>query len=198
MKGRLLVLGVVALIVSALVVPAVVMASHEAEQEASTAYAETIHIVDKSGTNDYLVSKITFPEGIPGTTVSNPYNTHWDGDADVDDDPQFLDGAASEPVVLLKNTESDLNLKVWLAISDWVDGESEPGVVDGQDYELVPTTTTNIEAVTQTLSETGVTATVDTGYTIEATEHAALYLAIDLGSKVGTATSNISVLGEAV
>lgn len=162
----------------------VIAADNDALQEASTSKASTISIVSK--VSDSAITSITFPQGAPGATISNPYNN-----VDTDSDSQLLDDASSEPVVRLKNNHSG-TLNVWLEISDWTNG-----VVASENYELVATNTTNIEAVSSILSSNGLTASVDTSVSIPTTEYKALYLQLVLsGVADAIGSSTITILGE--
>jgi hypothetical protein len=161
----------------------VLAADNDATQEASTSQATTISIVRK--VNDTAVSTITFPQGSPGATVSDPYNS-----GDGSGDSQVLDPDNSEPVVRLKNTSGG-TLQVTLEITSWTDA------VDAEYYEIIDTTTTNVESVEQVLSADGTAAIVDTGATISNGAYKAIYLAIDLSADAGkSGTSTIAVLGE--
>lgn len=157
---------------------------HQATQQASTARATAISIVGKAA--DTAVGTITFPEGAAGAVISDPYNN-----VDGDTDPQVLDGSSSEPVVRLKNT-AGATLRVWLSIADWSNS-----IADSQHYELVATSTTNVDTVTTVLSSDGNAATVDTTETIDSDTYKALYLKLTLSSVAGkTGTSTLTILGE--
>lgn len=154
--------------------------------EAAMAQVTTIHIVAKGSEN--TVSTITFPQGAPSTTVSDPYN-----DQDTISDPQFLDTGSSDPVVRLKNTSTD-TLTITLNITDWTGN-----VVVSERYELVDTTTTNVNSVTQTLSSDGTANTVATGQSIAASGYKALYLEVTLGAAYGkSGSSTLTILGEII
>ena len=147
--------------------------------------ATTIHIVGKA--DNTAVGTITFPEGAPSAVISDPYN-NIDGSGD----PQFLDSSASEPVARLRNTDAG-NLLVTLEVSAWTNA------VASERYELVGTGTTNITSVTKNLCTAGCggTSTVQTGYTINASAYAALYLEITLSASAGkSGQSTLTVLGE--
>jgi hypothetical protein len=164
----------------------VLAADNDATQEASTARAATISVVGKVA--DTAVTSITFPQGSPGSTVSNPYNN-----VDTDSSSQFLDGTASEPVVRLKNT-AGLGYQVILEITSWTNS-----VADAEYYELVSTDTVNVAAVNDVLSSDGDYALVSTGVSIDSAAYKALYLSLDLSgvaNKIGTST--LSVLGESI
>jgi len=183
-KKILISAGVLVLAVVLIASTVVFAQDHTATQEASTSKVTTISIVGKVA--DTAVSTITFPEGAPSATVSDPYNN-----VDTDNDPQVVASSDSEPVVRLKNTSAG-TLKVWLGITDWTNG-----VVASQDYELVETTTTTVAAVEKVLSSNGNAATVDTTETIAASAYKALYLEIVLSTVAGkSSTSTLSVLGE--
>ena len=184
MKKRILTLGMVLALVAVLVVPSTVLASNTGTQNASTSQATTIEIVGKVA--DTAVGTITFPAGLPGATISAPYNS-------VDDtgDPQVLHATTSEPVVRLKNTSAG-TLTVVLQITTW--GNS---VVASEDYELVATTDTTVAVVDDVLSANGQAATVNTAQTIGAGLYKALYLEVVLSALAAkTGASTLSILGE--
>lgn len=161
-----------------------VFATNEATQQATTAQATTITIVGKVA--DTAVATITFPEGAPSATITIPYN-----DVDTVTDAQVLSATVSEPVVRLKNTSAG-TLTVWLGISTWTNG-----AVAAEDYKLVATGTTNIEAVDSVLSADGNSASVDTAVTMGTGTYKALYLGIDLSALAGVSgTSTLTILGE--
>lgn len=171
---------------AALAVSATVLAVDEniATQEASTSQVTTIHIVDK--VTDTAITTITFPEGAPSATVSDPYNN-----VNGDTDPQVVAAENSEPVVRLKNTSAG-TLNVWLEITTWTNG-----IAASQDYKLVDEATTNVSVVDDVLSADGNAASVDTEITMGAGTYKALYLELELSSVAGkTGTSTLSVLGE--
>jgi len=181
-----LVIALMAAMVGGMVAASFVFAAdNDATQEASTAQATTLHILRKA-TADTSVTTITFPEGAPNAEVQVPYN-----DVDGSDDPQVVASSDSEPVVRLKNTSAG-SLKAHLSITTWTNS-----TVAAQNFKLVATTTTNVNAVDDTLSSDGNAATVDTGVTIGADEYRALYLKVTLGANAGkTGNSTITVLGE--
>ena len=162
----------------------VLAADNDATQEASTSKASTISIVSK--VSDSTIASITFPQGVPGSTVSNPFNN-----IDTASDSQVLSATVSEPVVRLKNNHGG-TLKAWLEISDWTND-----VVASENYELVTEATTNIEAVAKTLSANGLATRVDAAVSIPTTEYRALYLQLvlsGLADKAGEST--LTILGE--
>jgi len=185
MKKRILTLVGVLALVAVLVVPMALLATdNEAAQSASTGKSTAISIVGKVA--DTAITTITFPEGAPDATVSDPYNN-----VDTVADPQVLHASASDPVVRLKNTSGG-SFKVWLEITTWSNG-----VAASEDYELVDTGTTTVEVVDDVLSADGNAASVDTAVTIAAEAYKALYLEIVLSSSAGASgTSTLSVLGE--
>ena len=163
-----------------------VLAANTATQSASTATATTISVVGKVA--DTAITTITFPEGAPSATVSDPYN-----DVDTVSDPQVLSATVSEPVVRLKNTSGG-TLNVTLEITTW---NTTAGFVASEDYELVATTTTNVAVVDDVLSSDGNANSVATGISIPTTEYKALYLELVLGSLAAKSdTSTLTVLGE--
>jgi len=161
-----------------------VLAANTANQTASSGSATTISVVGKVA--DTAITTITFPQGAPSATVSDPYN-----DVDTSSDPQVLSGTVSEPVVRLKNT-AGVAYNVTLEIATWTNG-----VAVAEDYELVATTATGTAAVTKVLSSDGHAASVLTGISIPSTEYKALYLELVLSAVAGkTGTSTLTVLGE--
>lgn len=172
------------LMAGGLLIANLALAANTATQEASTAQATSISVVGKVA--DTAITTITFPEAAPLATVSAPYN-----DVDTSSDPQFLDGSASEPVVRLKNSSGG-TLNVTLGIDTWTNG-----VVASEDYELVASTTVNINAVAQTLSSDGNSNTVATGVGIATNDYNALYLELVLSSVAAkTSSSTLTILGE--
>ena len=163
-----------------------VLAANTATQEASTATATTISVVGKVA--DTAITTITFPQGAPSATVSDPYN-----DVDTVSDPQVLNGTTSEPVVRLKNGSAG-TLNVTLEITTW---NASDALVASEDYELVVTTDTTIAAVTGVLSADGAAASVDTGISIPTAEYKALYLELVLGAVAAkSGNSTLTILGE--
>lgn len=184
MKKKILTTVSTLVLVATLFLSVTALAGYQANQQASTSKVTTISIVNKVADN--AVATITFPEAPPNATVSNPYNN-----VDTASDPQFLSVTASEPVVRLKNT-SAANLKVWLEITTWTNS-----IAASEDYELVDTSTTNVNVVNDVLSSDGNAASVDTGVAINSGAYKALYLELVLSSVAGkTGTSMLSVLGE--
>jgi len=166
--------------------PSIALAGNTATQEASTNQATTITVVGKVA--DTAITTITFPVDDPGATVSVPYN-----DVDTNSDPQVLSDTASEPVVRLKNT-AGVSYNVTLEITTW---NASYAIAASEDYELVDTTTTNIETVAQVLSSNGGAASVDTGISMGTGTYKALYLELVLGTAAGqTGNSTLTVLGE--
>jgi len=160
-------------------------ADNDASQVASTDNPTCIQIVDKE-TKSSLVSTITFPQGSPGTTVSDPYNN-----IDGIDDPQVLSDDGSEPVVVLYNSSSS-TYNITLEITSWTNS-----VVASECYELANTTQAAVDAVDEILSSDGAAATVDTGIQLEGDAYKSLYLEITLGATGGTSgSSTLTVLAE--
>jgi ABC-type phosphate transport system substrate-binding protein len=188
MKKRILTLSIVLALVATMVMPMAALASNSAGQGAST-FATTIGIVSKTG-SDTDVANIYFPAADPGTTVSIPFNP---------DDPfesgipyfQVLSDTVSEPVVKLKNTSAE-EFMVWLSITGW-----ENGVVTQERYELVAAGSTDVDAVTQTLSSDGSANTVPTSVNIAASGgYLDLYLEVDLINTAGVGGGSVlTILG---
>ncbi len=180
-------------LLAVLAAPMAALASNVGDQEASTASAETILIVSKAGTANVTVSTITFPEGLPGATISNPSNNQ-DGTAagDINTGPQVLSGTVSEPVVQLYNGSAG-TLTVTLEITTWTNS-----VVVAEYYELVATDNLTVNAVDDVLSSNGAANSADTGITIDTLTYKALYLEVDLSSIVANQAgeSTLSILGQ--
>lgn len=161
-----------------------VMADNQATQVASTSQATTITVVGKVA--DTAVTNITFPQGSPGATISNPYNN-----VDTISDPQVVAASDSEPVVRLKNTAGATYL-VTLEITDWSNG-----IAASEYYELVDTTTTDVSDVNDVLSSDGNANSVATGISMATDTYKALYLELVLSSLASvTGNSTLTVLGE--
>jgi len=161
-----------------------VLAANTATQEASTATATTISVVGKVA--DTAITTITFPQGAPSATVSDPYN-----DVDTVSDPQVLNGTTSEPVVRLKNASGG-TLNVTLEITTWSNG-----IAASEDYELKVTTDTTIATVASVLSADGNAASVATAIEITTGAYKALYLELVLSSLASkTGNSTLTILGE--
>ena len=145
-----------------------------------------INIVDKVGTGAVEDMIITFPEGAPEATVSNPFNN-----VNGPGDPQVLSIENSEPVVRLHNT-SDGALLVTLEITVWTNE-----VVVAEDYELVVGGTTNVAEITRQLSAGGGAASEPTGESIGPDGIMDLYLEVVLNNLDGkSGESTLSILGE--
>ncbi|MFA6397748.1 MAG: hypothetical protein WDK96_02790 [Candidatus Paceibacterota bacterium] len=162
-----------------------VLAANTSTQEASTAAATTISVVGKVA--DTAVTTITFPQGAPSATISNPYN-----DVDTVTDAQVLSGTVSEPVVRLKNTSGGA-LNITLEITSWTNG-----IAASEGYALSDPATTTTTTITDTnLSADGNSATVATGASVASTAYKALYLEMILSALAGVSgTSTLTVLGE--
>lgn len=163
------------------------MASNTATQQASTSTATTITIVGKSA--DSAITTITFPQGTPGATISNPYN-----DVDTASDAQVLHASASEPVVRLKNT-AGVTYNVTLEITTW---NATYNIAASEGYNLVDTSTTNIASITDNnLSANGDANSVSTGVSMTTGTYKALYLELILGTAAGrSGSSTLTILGE--
>ncbi len=156
--------------------------------EASTVKAAadqtTIYIVGKA--EDTAVGTITFPQGEPSATISDPYSNVDSGS------PQVVAASNSEPVARLKNTSGG-TLTVWLEITGWTNG-----IVTAEDYELVTTGTATVDVVDNVLSaDGGAVASFSTGLTIDAGLYKDLYLEVTLGAVSGkSGSSTLTILGE--
>ena len=185
MEKKILFLAGALVLAATLIVSVTVLASHEATQQASTAKATTINIVDK--TDSTAITTITFPEGAPSATVSVPYNN-----VNTDTDPQVLSTTTSEPVVRLENT-AGVDYLVTLEITTWANS-----LVDMEYYNLAASGATNIDTVTAELSNAnGAARTVSTGVSIPTTAFKDLYLKLVLSEMAAkTGNSTLTVLGE--
>lgn len=182
-KKILALAGILILVLILAVSVTILAADNAATQSASTSKATSISIVGKVANT--AVTTITFPEGAPSATVSVPFNS-----VDTDSDPQVLSATVSEPVARLRNTSGG-TLDVWLGITTWSNS-----VAASEDYELIDTGTTNIEAVASVLSVNGNAANVDTSITMDTTTYKALYLELVLSALAGkSGTSSFTVLG---
>ncbi len=187
MKKKILTIGIVLAVVSALVVPMAVMADNTGLQDASTTQAATITIVGKTATSTAVVSTITFPTGAPSAVIGNPSS---DASGGSEATPQLLDGSVSEPVVQLYNGSAG-TLTIWLGITAWTNG-----AVASERYVLSDpgTTTTDQTAMT---AGTALGASATTSTPIAASAWQALYLEVTLGALSGVSgTSTLTVLGE--
>ena len=164
-----------------------VLADNTASQSATSAAATTIEVVGKIA--DTAVTTITFPEGAPSATVSNPSN-QVDGTGDA----QVLHATTSEPVVRLKNTSAGA-LNISLSISSWTGS-----IAASEGYALSDPATTTTSAVTDNnLSTDGTNglSPVATGVSVSAGAYKALYLELILTANAGASgTSTLTVLGE--
>ncbi|MDP3245168.1 MAG: hypothetical protein Q8M83_05950 [bacterium] len=161
-----------------------VLASNVSTQSASTATATTITVVGKVA--DTAIATITFPQGAPSATVSNPSN-----DVDTSSDPQVLSASVSEPVVRLKNTSGG-TLNVTLEITTWTNS-----VAASEDYELVNTATTTVNVVNDVLSTDGNAASAATGVSMTTGTYKALYLELVLSAIAGkSGSATLTILGE--
>lgn len=189
MRKKILILGIVLALVTAVAVPMAVLAvTGEAEQEASTTQAATIEIRNQAG--DTAITSITFPPAAVSTTVKVPYNNLDTGT------PQLFHDSASLPVATLV---TDTAYIAWINIAagtGWTD------TVSAEDYYIVT-------AVDRTISESDFTSgkttfsawgtAVSTGVTLTATatNNNDLYLTVDLKANVGkSGTSTLTILGE--
>lgn len=162
-----------------------VLADNTSTQSASTAQATSITVVGKLA--DTAITTITFPEGAPSGTISNPYN-----DIDTVSDAQVLHASTSEPVVRLKNTSGGA-LNITLEITTWTNS-----VAASEGYALSDPATTTTDTITDNnLSADGNANSVSTGVSVGAAAYKALYLELILSSSSGaTGTSTLTILGE--
>ncbi len=185
MGKRILALAGVLVLVAVLVVPMAVLAGNVATQSASTSSAATIEIRAQNYTA--AVATITFPEGVPGATVSTPYN-----DVDGSGSPQAFGGGSSTPVVTLYNGGS-ITYTIWYNITTFTND-----VVSSEHY-LINTKggdCANADAINQSVA---FDADTTTGTTIAAGggNEKDLYLKIVLNAEAGkTGTSTLTILGE--
>jgi hypothetical protein len=189
LKGRILILALVLAIVP--VMPMVALADNVATQKASATAATTILVKAQDCSTD--ITTITFPEGITGTDVYDPYN-----DVDGESNPQALNASsAATPVVTLVNT-GDVAYKINIETSLWT-----PEGVVASEYYAIKThgATCALTEVSNPLTLGGIT---DTTISIAAPANNStanqkdLYLKITLGGTTGQeATSTLTILGEA-
>jgi len=183
MRKSILLLTGNLILVLVLIVSVTVLAANTAEQQASTKKATTIAIKDQSGATD--VSTITFPEGDPGSEVTQPYN-----DVNGSGSPQVF-GASSTPVVQLI-TSTTYNL--WWKVSEGSGWDT--AVADENCYitDSTGVTKSTFDTNKSTLSTWGTQTNTSQQVT---TSKKYFYLTIDLenvGGKSGTST--LEVLGE--
>jgi hypothetical protein len=129
------------------------------------------------------VSSIAFPQGEPGTTISNPTNSTFQ--------TQIFGGAGTaKPVVTLVNTGS-VTYKIWYNITTFSNG-----VVVAESYLINDAGATCADANTINNAVTFNTAS-STEVTIDASGQKDLYLKINL-SNLGrvSGSSTITILGE--
>ncbi len=185
MKKRILALTTSVLVVLAvLIVPMVAMATHQAEQQASTGRATTINITAQNYTSP--VSTITFLEGTPSTNVSAPYN-----DFDGIGSPQAF-GDPGTPVVTLLNGAS-VNYTISYNITTFTNSTVANEYYLINDKGAACASADNItDAVTfDTDTSTGTTIVHGAGNEKD------LYLKITLSDEAGkSGTSTITILGE--
>lgn len=173
-----IILGVA--LVSAAAIPAVALASNEAEQSASTTQATTIGIKDQAG--EVAVAAITFPAGAPGATVSNPSN-------DQAQTQVFGDVGAAEPVVTLVSPAA---YTVWLQVEDFSNS-----VVASEYYALLDSGAACLSADAVSTALTLDNTAYTTGIAMNESEVNDLYLKVILSSVAGeTGSSTLTVLGE--
>jgi len=192
MKKRILALAGVLVLVAVLIVPMVVLAAvNDATQTASTSKADAINIRAQDYTT--AVADITFPEGAPGATVSDPSNDQ--------PETQILGAeGTAKPVVTLVNT-SAVAYTVWYNIEAFSEG-----VVSSENYVIIAKggECLNADAITESATLDGsdhvctgtITTIAATGDGGEADERD-LYLKITLSALAGkTGTSTLTILGE--
>lgn len=180
--------SVLALAATLFISAAVLAADNDTGQSASTAKTTTFLVGgSEAGTKDTNLTTITFPEGAPAATISNPSNNL---DAA---DPQVLSATVSEPVAHIKNTHGSASYSVVLEITTWTNS-----LIDMEYYNLAADDAVNIEAVTSELSNaSGASRTVSTGVSIAAGTYKDLYLKLVYGSVSGkSSTSTLTILGE--
>lgn len=135
------------------------------------------------------VSTITFPEGAPGATVSQPYN-NINGSGN----PQTFGGAGSaKPVVTLYNGGGS-TLKIWHNISTFTNDivSSEYYLVNDKEAACTSASCITNNVTFDANTDTGTTITAGAGYEKD------FYLKVGLNliaSKSGTST--LTILGEA-
>jgi len=135
------------------------------------------------------VTDITFPEGAPGSEVSQPYN-----DADGSGSPQgFGDAGVAKPVVTLYNGGS-ATYTIWYNIATFTEG------IVSSEYYLINAkgaACTSADSITNAVTfdaDTSTGTTIATG----AGNEKDLYLKITLSDVAGkSGTSALTILGEA-
>ena len=183
MKKRILALAGVLALVAVLVVPMVAMATHQAEQSASTGSATTINIRAQDYTT--AVADITFPAGTPSTEVSNPSNDK--------PETQILgDAGTAKPVVTLFNGSS-VTYTIWYNITTFTND------VVSNEYYLINAKgggCADAGAITDAVTfdtDTATTTTIEAG----AGKEKDLYLKIVLSDVAGqSGSSTLTILGE--
>jgi len=141
---------------------------------------------------DYItaVSTITFPQGAPGDTVSNPSNDH------VGDVAQTFGAAGTaKPVVTLVNTSGG-TLTIWYNITTFA-----PDNVVSNEYYLINTKGAACASADAITNDVSFGADTTTGVTIEKSPPGKndkdLYLKITLSDVAGkSGTSTLTILGE--
>lgn len=181
MKRQMLALVLSLVLICGFVAPTAVVASNQATQNASTSRATTIAVKAQDYSTD--VGNITFPEGTPGATVSNPSNDQSETQA-------FGGAGTAKPVVTLV---SDATYTVYYEISAFTNS------VVANEYYLVNdkgAACADADSVSNAVTFGAVTST---GVTINSgTDNAKdLYLKVVLSSTAGkSGTSTLSILGE--
>lgn len=136
------------------------------------------------------VSNIIFPEGSPGSTVSQPYN-NIDGSGN----PQTFGGAGTaKPVITLYNGGAS-TLIIWYNIATFTNGvvSNEYYLVNNKTAACADANCITGSVIFDTDTTTGATITAGAGNEKD------LYLKISLGAPVGkSGTSTITILGESL
>lgn len=181
MKKMTLGLVVSLILICALVAPGAVLASNQATQNASSSRATTIAIKAQDYSTD--VTTITFPEGAPSATISDPSN-------DQSETQVFGNATTAKPVVTLV---SDATYTVYYEISTFTNSvvTSEYYLLNDKGAACADAGSVNNAVTFDSVTSTGTTINAGTDNAKD------LYLKIVLSSSAGkSGTSTLSILGE--
>ena len=182
MKKGILALVMVVSLVAILVAPMAALADNEGSQQASTTASTSLEIVAKNDST--AVSTITFPPGLPGASIINPYNNI---DSTGATNEQLFHSGTSNPVVFIKN-DTGGNLIVSITVGAWTDS-----IVASENYTLVQSSDTTVELTDCTTALTGTVQSI----TVNNATSGHLYLSAILSAAAGkSGTSTIAITGE--
>lgn len=185
MKKKISTLGIVLALVAVLVTPMAALASNEAGQGASTTSATTIDIMDQAGTT--AITTITFPVGVPTTTVSDPSN-NLDGVGS----PQVIAATSTPVATLISGTAYNVHVTI-------TDDSGWAVIVSNEKLYIDSAQTGTVDSATfsggaYNYSNWGVQESITQSVDIDGND---LYLTIDLTAAAGkSGTSTITILGE--